>query len=131
MNYTCPVCGYNQLRFPPRDFTICPSCGTEFGNDDFELTYNEIRQRWIAAGAQWFSDALPRPNDWDPFKQLKYVILNEALAGEHTSKAAFSVVGQGPMIKPTTSQVIAPDNDYVPLSRIFSIASNRQALAAL
>ena len=26
--YTCPVCGYAALKYPPEDFTICPSCGS-------------------------------------------------------------------------------------------------------
>jgi len=36
MNYRCPVCFFDELPYPPRDYHICPCCGTEFGNDDAE-----------------------------------------------------------------------------------------------
>jgi hypothetical protein len=70
MNYTCPVCGYTKLIAPPKDYMICPSCGTEFGNDDFEFSHEELRQEWIAAGAPWFSRRTAPPSNWNPFAQL-------------------------------------------------------------
>jgi len=71
VTYTCPVCGYDGLEYPPAEFMICPSCGTEFGNDDFELSYAELRQRWINNGMRWWSDARAAPKGWNPFRQLQ------------------------------------------------------------
>ena len=75
--YSCPVCGYQGLREPPRDFSICPSCGTEFESDDFGTTQEEVERRqaelrneWSEKGAQWFSHATPRPQHWNPYAQL-------------------------------------------------------------
>lgn len=74
---SCPVCGYRGLRNPPRNFTICPSCGTEFESDDFGVTREEIAQRraelrnaWIEDGLQWHSRVIPRPSNWDGVTQL-------------------------------------------------------------
>lgn len=60
MTYTCPVCGYDRLRYPPAGYSICPSCGTEFGNDDFGSSYAELRRRWIAGGRKWWSQTVSR-----------------------------------------------------------------------
>lgn len=78
MNHPCPVCGWPELREPPRNkfghssFEICPSCGFEFGfdDDDLGLTYKEARARWIAAGMPWWSPSRPGPVDWNPEQQL-------------------------------------------------------------
>jgi hypothetical protein len=69
--YICPVCGYEKLTEPPENFNICCSCGTEFGFDDFELSYAALRHRWIANGCQWFSTPEGPPAEWDPIKQIK------------------------------------------------------------
>jgi len=47
--YTCPVCFYSELDFNPlkKDYDICPSCGTEFGLDDFDESYLELREKWV------------------------------------------------------------------------------------
>ncbi len=50
MRYTCPVCGYACLPSPATDYTICPSCGTEFGYTDFTAGHAQLRAAWIAAG---------------------------------------------------------------------------------
>ena len=76
MNYTCPVCGYSRLPDPPSEYTICPSCGTEFGYDDFASTYDDLRQRWILQRMPWFSTHTQPPQDWNPATQL----LNSGLA---------------------------------------------------
>mgnify|MGYP001571292555 CR=1 FL=1 len=68
--WTCPVCGYSRLPFEPKDFHICPSCGTEFGTDDFDTSHMELRHRWIFRGAPWFSRATRPPAGWSPFEQL-------------------------------------------------------------
>lgn len=71
MTYLCPVCGYDQLREPPQDHSICPSCGTHFGYDDFTTSHQELRRRWIAAGARWWSSATPPPPGWSAREQLR------------------------------------------------------------
>ena len=68
--YQCPVCAYKGLRYPPSDYTICPSCGTEFGYDDFSRSYEDLRQDWIMRHMPWFSTATPRPANWSPVAQL-------------------------------------------------------------
>lgn len=71
MSYLCPVCGYNKMVRPPEDFYICPCCGTEFENDDFETTYAELRHKWQDRGMQWFSRNTPPPPYWSPEMQLE------------------------------------------------------------
>jgi hypothetical protein len=53
---------------PPQDYHICPCCGTEFGNDDADCTFDELRDRWIRAGAPWFFG--DPPEGWSPQAQL-------------------------------------------------------------
>lgn len=67
---TCPVCGYNKLPRPPQNFLICPSCGTEFGYDDFKTSHVELRHEWMSAGMPWFSQSRPQPPGWNPIQQL-------------------------------------------------------------
>lgn len=73
MTYVCPVCGYDQLWRPPKDYLICPSCGTEFEYDDLRNSHLKLRRLWLIDGAKWHSNVVPRPTRWDPFKQLKNV----------------------------------------------------------
>lgn len=68
MRYECPVCGYSKLPYPARDYHICPCCGTEFGNDDAELSHSQLREMWVAAGARWFFRNAPY--GWNPYLQL-------------------------------------------------------------
>jgi hypothetical protein len=70
--HLCPVCGY-ELDDPPRDFNICPSCGTEFGLHDVNASILELRQAWIDAGPRWWSKTDPQPQNWNPFVQLSRV----------------------------------------------------------
>jgi hypothetical protein len=51
--YTCPVCEYDKLSEAPENFTICPSCGTEFEYDEAFLSHMELRDRWVRKGAHW------------------------------------------------------------------------------
>lgn len=60
---------------PPEGYYICPSCGTEFGNDDTLFSPDELRIRWFAKGAPWFSHATPMPMGWNPHAQLLRAIL--------------------------------------------------------
>jgi len=71
MNYRCPVCFFDQMPYPPQDYHICPSCGTEFGNDDVEYSYEELRYQWIIGGAQWFFGQ--PPHGWSAWAQLAKV----------------------------------------------------------
>jgi DNA-directed RNA polymerase subunit RPC12/RpoP len=70
MPYTCPVCAYDRMVKPPVNFTICSSCGTEFGYDDAGRSYEELRAEWLNNGALWFSDATPAPDGWNGYLQL-------------------------------------------------------------
>ena len=72
----CPVCGF-AMTYPPSDFHICPSCGTEFGYDDSGTTYEALRDRWRKTGPAWWSPVDPQPVGWNPIEQLQRVtILN-------------------------------------------------------
>jgi hypothetical protein len=68
--FVCPVCAYSKLRHAPVDFTICPSCGTEFGYHDSTKTYSDLRTEWIMLGMRWHSRAIPQPADWNPVANL-------------------------------------------------------------
>ncbi len=75
--YPCPVCGYVGLTEPPYDDHQCPTheiclcCGTQFGYDDFNVSFDTIRQKWIEGGMAWWSDRQEQPKNWDPKRQLK------------------------------------------------------------
>jgi hypothetical protein len=71
--HTCPVCGFNQLMDPPKDNTICPSCGTEFDFDTSFATPDQLRQAWIARGMKWWSTYDLPPDRWNPYAQLKNI----------------------------------------------------------
>ena len=71
--HTCPVCGYPKLSEPPRNFTICPSCGTEFEYDDAFASHVELRSAWLRNGAKWWSPVDPSPENWDPYLQVDAV----------------------------------------------------------
>jgi hypothetical protein len=59
MTFTCPVCFFDKLEEPARPYNICDCCGTEFGNDDDRYSHDELRNRWIDAGAKWFFGTPP------------------------------------------------------------------------
>jgi hypothetical protein len=68
MRYSkCPVCGFGE---PFSDWEICPSCGTEFGYDDCTVSHEQLRKRWMEAGANWWSSAIQSPVGWNPIAQL-------------------------------------------------------------
>jgi len=66
-----PVCGFDRLEDPPKDFTICPSCGTEFGYDDAFASHETLRQEWIQNGHKWWSPVDAPPQNWNPQQQLR------------------------------------------------------------
>ena len=74
--HTCPVCGYAQLDEPALDllgeptYSICPSCGTQFGYDDATRSHDELRADWLAGGGAWWSEVKHAPADWNATTQL-------------------------------------------------------------
>ena len=70
MKFMCPVCGYDQLSRPPKNYHICPCCGTEFGHDDLEVSHTTLRSEWISRGMGWFSRKSLPPVGWSPVLQL-------------------------------------------------------------
>jgi hypothetical protein len=62
--YRCPVCMFGALTYPPKDYHICPCCGTEFGSDDAEFSHLQLREMWFATGAQWFFGTPPANWSW-------------------------------------------------------------------
>lgn len=73
---TCPICGYPDLDEPAYNssgspsFDICSCCGVQFGYNDTRWTHDELRDCWIKLGMSWWSP-LPKPQGWDPIKQMK------------------------------------------------------------
>ena len=65
----CPVCGY-EMEAPPKDYRICPSCGTEFGVHDVNASIAELRDAWMSTGPKWWSKTDAVPANWDPFTQM-------------------------------------------------------------
>ena len=66
----CPVCGY-EMEAPPKDYRICPSCGTEFGVHDVNASIAELREAWMKTGPKWWSKTEPEPTPWDPLTQME------------------------------------------------------------
>lgn len=75
MSYVCPVCYFDKLEEAPlpNSYEICPSCGTEFGYDDINTTFTELRMNWITSGMHWWSNDVEPPKDWDPIQQLSRI----------------------------------------------------------
>ncbi len=82
-SHPCPACGF-PLDFAPWKGEspadeICPSCGIQFGYDDFaggnqgqrEKVYIDCRAQWIRAGMPWFSSGQEVPAGWNPRRQLQ------------------------------------------------------------
>lgn len=69
IDLTCPVCGYG-MEYPPADYNICPSCGTEFGVNDVNSSIAELRNGWIVRGLAWWSPVDLAPPGWNPSEQL-------------------------------------------------------------
>ncbi len=90
MNNICPVCGY-QMLVPPDDYTICPSCATEFGVSDAEFSILELRQQWKDDGLKWHSRLIPEPNNWNPRRQVAYVEKDRTELGVTTLDASITV----------------------------------------
>lgn len=70
-HHTCPVCGFDGLESPPKDYYGCPCCATIFGFHDATCTHEELRRQWISEGMRWRSKMWPAPAGWDARKQLE------------------------------------------------------------
>jgi hypothetical protein len=81
VRFTCPVCAFPYMEAAPRNYEICPCCGTEFGNDDEFRTHDQIRAQWIQNGLPWFFRT--PPINWNPWLQL--------LQGNHLNSIPFVV----------------------------------------
>ncbi len=74
----CRVCGLDEddERFRgagSAQYVICSCCGAESGVDDVSTTaVRRYRDRWIARGAPWFTEA-DRPGDWSLHRQLSQI----------------------------------------------------------
>lgn len=73
MKNICPVCGYDALRRPPVDYSICPYCRTEYGVSDYSWSHAELRQIWIEHGAKWGSRRVAEPAGWNVVQQLENI----------------------------------------------------------
>lgn len=69
---TCTVCGY-EMEDGPRDWNICPSCGTEFNLHDVNSSIKQLQEWWISTGPEWWSEYNPKPDGWDPLIQLRRI----------------------------------------------------------
>lgn len=68
MKYRCPVCMFAAMPYAASDYNICPCCSTEFGSDDSAFSHRQLREMWIANGANWFFGNAPE--HWNPWLQL-------------------------------------------------------------
>ena len=95
MFYHCPVCGYSQMQFPPTDNNICPSCGIEFGYDDFSRTHQLLRNEWLARGAHWFSSTTYPPFLWNGFRQVVEAGLPFDVSAPPSNSESFPILVHG------------------------------------
>ncbi len=79
--FTCPLCGFRDASLPPFNDgkgrwyqEICPSCGTQFGLDDYDHSHFDLRRRWVEGGAKWWSSR-PEPEGFDGLRQLAHAHL--------------------------------------------------------
>jgi hypothetical protein len=92
---------YPRLPYPPRGYHICPSCSTEFGNDDARFSHAQLREMWVATGAYWFFGN-PPPN-WNPWMQL--------IMGGHPEAVPQFLAHISTMAE-TRIEPVRPDNQY-------------------
>src|ERR1700694_5615673 len=62
---------------PPRDYNICPSCGTEFGLHDLNASIAELREAWFSTGTKWWSPTDQMPHNWNPHEQLNRLMFKQ------------------------------------------------------
>ena len=83
--YICPVCGFNKIPMPVKEYDLCPCCLFEFYVNDEDATYAELRDDWIQHGSQWAwgNAEIPQPPHWSARRQLlniNYIITESDLA---------------------------------------------------
>lgn len=106
MKFLCPVCGYDQLSRPPKNYHICPCCGTEFGHDDLEASHETLRREWIGRGMGWFScRALPSAG-WSPMAQLLKVGHGYGVSSAQQTKASSICIVTGSQVAAWTTEPI-------------------------
>lgn len=75
----CPVCGFEYLDEKVLDnetwkdfytYEICPCCDTEFGFDNCNCSYSDLRIKWFKGGAK-FNYNNDMPENWNLENQLK------------------------------------------------------------
>jgi hypothetical protein len=89
--YICPVCGYG-MEVSPSDYSICSSCGTEFEPLMTRESYVELRNAWIASGPVWWSTFNAKPEDWNPWEQLRALELNATGGLQTPTYLSYSVM---------------------------------------
>ena len=96
MKYSCPVCAFTELEEEPAYFTICPSCGTEFGYHDLIRGHDELRALWITTGPRWHSTVIPIPYQWNGWEQLRIAGLIDysPIKGNIQTEVAVVEIGQ-------------------------------------
>ena|SRR5579863_2455959 len=93
MTYACPVCGFDQMPFPPSDNNICSCCGTEFEYHDVAKSHQILRRAWMANGCPWFSSAILPPVDWNPYVQMLNAGLVDVTVGGKELSLVIEVCG--------------------------------------
>jgi hypothetical protein len=94
---SCPVCTYDALPFTPTDYNICPCCGTEFGVDDTYISWEELRDEWVANGAPWFFGEAPA--GWNATLQLAKTASQKVIAGNSTDSDSLQLNTREPFVR--------------------------------
>jgi hypothetical protein len=81
------------MEEPAQDFNICPSCGTEFGLHDRNVSVDQLREQWLNAGPKWWSTTDPQPEGWNPIMQLAQILFQEAEVGALTFRPNYYALG--------------------------------------
>lgn len=98
MRLTCPVCGYDNINEPTLKWSICPSCGTQFGLSDNGRTNAQLRRDWIHGGAAWQDDYIQAPRNWSPVNQLRNISYECTRADLQTIRLSESVFMTGMIV---------------------------------
>jgi hypothetical protein len=94
---------FASLPYPASDYHICPCCSTEFGNDDTDLSHEQLREMWIANGATWFFGQ--SPEHWNPWMQL----IEAGLLGAYAPPYFAFRFGTHAIIEPARIRNFAPE----------------------
>lgn len=96
--FTCPVCYYTAMQYPPMDYNICECCGTEFGLDDDGVSHDELRALWVRSGAHWFFGDPPR--GWNASRQLYKAFVSSLLPPRNET----AYISAPPLVVPAASE---------------------------